>query len=104
MFNSKQSGVASIEITSDFIYTIFCITGLQVYSFLVVHSYYRELKGEATNPTPYTHTHLIKTISERLIYDGLLKKILRIRIAFCALMNNILIKLAVISIRTEQVS
>jgi hypothetical protein len=47
MFNGEQSGVASIEITtSDLIYTMFCITGLQVYSLLVVYSYYRELKGE----------------------------------------------------------
>jgi len=47
MFNSKQSGMASIEITtSDFTYTMFFITGLQVYSLLVVYSYYRELKEE----------------------------------------------------------
>ena len=44
-------------------------------------------------PTPYTHTHLINTLSERLIYIGLLIKALQFTIAFCALINNILIKL-----------
>jgi hypothetical protein len=47
MFNSKQSEMASIEITtSDFIYGIFFIAGMQVYCLLVVYSYYREMKGE----------------------------------------------------------
>ena len=45
------------------------------------------------NPTPYTHTHLINTLSERLIYDGFLMEMLQITIAFCALINKILIKL-----------